>query len=121
MTENEPDAIFSEQNWHVHKLCSGRAEFREPTMIKLTTVESKSGYRLLLRFSDDTSGVYDFMPFVEAATEMTAPLSDPQLLALLHRAWRACMAQWIRPECRIIASTPAGIRWLAEQRRSGLM
>jgi Protein of unknown function (DUF2442). len=50
-------------------------------MIKLTTVESKGGYRLLLRFSDDTSGVYDFTPFVEAATEMTAPLSDPQFFS----------------------------------------
>ena len=47
-------------------------------MIKLTSIESKGGYRLLLRFSDKTSGVYDFTPFVEAATEMTAPLSDPQ-------------------------------------------
>ncbi|TAM57253.1 MAG: DUF2442 domain-containing protein [Rhodanobacter sp.] len=46
-------------------------------MIKLKAVESKGGYRLLLRFSDGSSGVLDFAPFVEAATEMTAPLSDP--------------------------------------------
>ena len=50
-------------------------------MIKLKSIESKGGYRLLLRFSDDTSGVYDFTPFIEAATEMTAPLSDPQFFS----------------------------------------
>lgn len=46
-------------------------------MIKLKSVESKGDYRLLLRFSDGTAGVYDFAPFVDAATEMTAPLADP--------------------------------------------
>jgi hypothetical protein len=46
-------------------------------MIKLKAVESKGGYRLLLRFSDGTAGVYDFTPFIEAETEMTAPLRDP--------------------------------------------
>ena len=46
-------------------------------MIKLKAVESKGGYRLLLRFTDGTAGVYDFAPFIEAATEMTAPLADP--------------------------------------------
>jgi Protein of unknown function (DUF2442) len=50
-------------------------------MIKLKSIESKGGYRLLLRFSDKTSGVYDFTHFVEAATEMTAPLSDPQFFS----------------------------------------
>ena len=50
-------------------------------MINLKSIESKSGYRLLLRFSDDTCGVYNFTPFVEAATEMTAPLSDPQFFS----------------------------------------
>ena len=46
-------------------------------MIKLKAVESKGDYRLLLRFSDGSSGVFDVAPFIEAATEMTAPLSDP--------------------------------------------
>ena len=50
-------------------------------MIKLTAFEPKGGYRLLLRFSDGTWGVYDFAPFVDAATEMTAPLSDPNFFA----------------------------------------
>ena len=36
---------------------------------------------MLLRFSDRTAGVYDFAPFVEAATEMTAPLADPAFFA----------------------------------------
>ena len=50
-------------------------------MIKLKAVESKGDYRLLLRFSDGTAGVYDFAPFVEAATEMTVPLADPAFFA----------------------------------------
>jgi hypothetical protein len=50
-------------------------------MIKLKSSEPKGGYRLLLRFSDNACGVYDFTPFVEVATEMTAPLSDPQFFS----------------------------------------
>ena len=50
-------------------------------MIKLTAVESKGATRLLLRFSDGSSGVFDFAPFIEANTEMTAPLSDPAFFA----------------------------------------
>ena len=50
-------------------------------MIKLKAVERKGDYRLLLRFSDGTAGVYDFAPFVEAATEMTAPLADRAFFA----------------------------------------
>jgi hypothetical protein len=50
-------------------------------MIKLKAVEWKGDYRLLLRFSDGTAGVYDFAPFVEAATEMTMPLADPEFFA----------------------------------------
>ncbi len=46
-------------------------------MIKLIGIEKKEGTRLLLRFSDGAWGTYDFARFVEAATEMTAPLSDP--------------------------------------------
>lgn len=50
-------------------------------MIKLTSVEPKGGYELLLTFSDGTSGVYDFSPFVEARTEITAPLANPAFFA----------------------------------------
>jgi hypothetical protein len=46
-------------------------------MIKLIAIEPRGGSRLLLRFSDNTSGVYDFAPFIQANTEMTAPLADP--------------------------------------------
>jgi hypothetical protein len=50
-------------------------------MIKLKAVESKGDYRLLLRFSDGTVGVFDFTPFIEAATEMTVPLRDPRFFS----------------------------------------
>ena len=50
-------------------------------MIKLTAVEPKDGYQLSLRFSDGVSGVYDFAAFIEANTEMTAPLRDPAFFA----------------------------------------
>lgn len=46
-------------------------------MIKLVAVERRTGYNLLLRFSDGAWGEFDFTPFVEAATEMTSPLADP--------------------------------------------
>ena len=50
-------------------------------MIKLTAVESRSDYQLSLRFSDGASGVYDFATFIEANTEMTAPLRDSAFFA----------------------------------------
>ena len=50
-------------------------------MIKLKAVESKGDYRLLLRFSDGTAGIYNFAPLIEANAEMTAPLRDPQTFA----------------------------------------
>lgn len=50
-------------------------------MIKLIEVESKGGYQLTLRFSDGASGVFDFAPFVDADTPMTAPLRDPAFFA----------------------------------------
>jgi len=46
-------------------------------MIKLTAIEPKGLYELLLRFSDGTSGAFDFREFAEAGTEMTDPLHDP--------------------------------------------
>lgn len=50
-------------------------------MIKLIAVEPKERYQLLLRFSDGASGVFDFMPFIEADTEMIATLRDPDFFA----------------------------------------
>ena len=45
-------------------------------MIKLIAIESKGEAKLLLRFSDGSAGTYDFASFIEANTEMTAPLCD---------------------------------------------
>lgn len=50
-------------------------------MIKLIAVERKEGTQLLLRFSDGAWGIYDFAPFIDAATEMTTPLRDPEFFA----------------------------------------
>lgn len=50
-------------------------------MIKLTAVEPKEVYKLLLRFSDGSVGVVDFARYVEAGTEMTKPLRDPFFFA----------------------------------------
>ena len=46
-------------------------------MIKLVAIEPKHGSELLLRFSDGAWGVHDFARYIEANTEMTAPLADP--------------------------------------------
>lgn len=46
-------------------------------MIKLIAVEPKGAYKLLLRFSDEAWGIYDFAHYVEAGTQMTAPLKNP--------------------------------------------
>ena len=50
----------------------------EPPIIKLLAVESKDGYKLLLRFSDGAWGVYDFSRYVDASTPMTEPLRDTE-------------------------------------------
>jgi hypothetical protein len=50
-------------------------------MIKLIAVEPKGGTLLLLSFSDGTSGIFDFAPFIVAKTEMTAPLAEPAFFA----------------------------------------
>lgn len=50
-------------------------------MIKIVAVEPKSGTELLLRFSDGAWGVYDFARYIDAKTEMTAPLADPSFFA----------------------------------------
>jgi hypothetical protein len=46
-------------------------------MIKLVAAELVSDHEIRLRFSDDSSGTLDFRPFLDANTEMTAPLRDP--------------------------------------------
>lgn len=53
----------------------------QPTMIKLTAIEPKHGYQMLLRFSDGASGVFDFSRLIDAGTEMTEPLRDPAFFA----------------------------------------
>ena len=50
-------------------------------MINLTAVEPKGRAELLLRFSDGSSGTFDFGPFVEANTEMTSPLAEPEFFS----------------------------------------
>jgi hypothetical protein len=50
-------------------------------MIKLIAAESKAGYQLALSFSDGSAGVFDFKPFVDTDTPMTAPLRDSAFLA----------------------------------------
>lgn len=45
-------------------------------MIKLIAIAPKQGHEILLHFSDGSSGIFDFAPFVEAGTEMTEPLRD---------------------------------------------
>lgn len=47
-------------------------------MIKLTSAEYQKSYKILLRFSDDSWGVYDFTDTVKAGTSVTAPLADPK-------------------------------------------
>lgn len=48
---------------------------------KLIAIEPKGGIRLLLRFSDGTSGTFDFAHYVRAGTEMTTPLANPEFFA----------------------------------------
>jgi hypothetical protein len=45
-------------------------------MTSLRLLKTHPGYGLL-RFSDGAYGVYNFATFVEANTQMTAPLRDP--------------------------------------------
>lgn len=45
-------------------------------MIKLTDAVYQKDYRILLRFSDDSWGVYDFADIVKSGTSMTAPLAE---------------------------------------------
>lgn len=45
-------------------------------MIKLTSAEYQKDHKILLRFSDNSWGVYDFVDFVKSGTAMTIPLAD---------------------------------------------
>jgi hypothetical protein len=46
-------------------------------MIKLVAADLVNDHEIRLRFSDDSAGTLDFQPFLDANTEMTAPLRDP--------------------------------------------
>ncbi len=46
-------------------------------MIKIVAADLVNEHEIRLRFSDDSSGVFDFSPFMEAGTAMTDPLCDP--------------------------------------------
>ena len=50
-------------------------------MFKLIAIEPKGDARLLLRFSDRAWGTHDFARYLDANTEMTVPLRDPQFFA----------------------------------------
>ncbi len=50
-------------------------------MIKLIAIVPKDAAQLMLRFSDGTSGTFDFANFIKAGTEMTAPLANPEFFA----------------------------------------
>ncbi len=50
-------------------------------MIKLTAVELRADYQLTLSFSDGAAGVFDFKPFVDTDTPLTAPLRDSAFFA----------------------------------------
>ena len=50
-------------------------------MIKITSAECATGRRISLHFSDGSWGDLDFTPFVDAKTEMTTPLADPDFFA----------------------------------------
>jgi len=50
-------------------------------MINLVSAESRGEAQLMLRFSDGAWGIYDFSPFIEANTVMTAPLAEHAFFA----------------------------------------
>jgi hypothetical protein len=45
--------------------------------IKSVAFEDCGATQLVLRFSDNSWGIYDFAPFIAEDTEMTRPLKDP--------------------------------------------
>ena len=46
-------------------------------MIKIVAADYVNDHEIQLRFSDDSSGTFDFTPFLDAGTPMTEPLRDP--------------------------------------------
>lgn len=69
------------QNWANAQALKPLSRIPEPTMIKLVAIEPKDDTHLLLRFTDGAWGIYDFSRYLEAGTEMTLPLRDPQFFA----------------------------------------
>jgi len=47
-------------------------------MIKIVAADYVSDHEIRLRFSDDSHGMLDFRPFLDAGTPMTNPLREPQ-------------------------------------------
>jgi hypothetical protein len=45
-------------------------------MIKITSIEPRGGYRLLLRFSDGSQGERDFSDLVAESGSLAKPLRD---------------------------------------------
>jgi Protein of unknown function (DUF2442) len=50
-------------------------------MIKLIAIDPNGSTRLRLSFSDGSWGVFDFARYLDAKTEMTSPLADPEFFA----------------------------------------
>ena len=50
-------------------------------MIKITSIEPRGGYRLLLRFSDGAEGERDFAHMVSGAGSLAKALRDPAYFA----------------------------------------
>jgi Protein of unknown function (DUF2442) len=46
-------------------------------MIKITSIEPRAGFRLLLRFSDGSEGERDFSELVAETGSLVKPLRDP--------------------------------------------
>jgi hypothetical protein len=50
-------------------------------MIKITAVEPRGGFRLLLRFSDGFEGEHDFSDLIAETGSLVKPLRDPAYFA----------------------------------------
>jgi Protein of unknown function (DUF2442) len=50
-------------------------------MIKITSIEPRGGFRLLLRFSDGSEGERDFSALVAEEGSLAKPLRDPAYFA----------------------------------------
>lgn len=50
-------------------------------MIKITSIEPRGGFRLLLRFSDGSEGEWDFSDLVTESGSLAQPLRDPAYFA----------------------------------------